>query len=85
MNSNYRLPVQIAYLILVIAATIFPLNKNLGELIALSAAILAAGQFWYLEAGGTLVLLYLPLVILMMFRPNLALRATFPRPTRAAV
>jgi len=83
IDASYRFPVQIAYLILVVITTLLPLNKNLGELIALSAALLAAGQFWYLEAGGTLVLLYLPLVILMMFRPNLAIKQAFPRPNQS--
>ena len=82
IDANYRLPVQVGYVILVIVTTLLPANKNLGELIALSAALLAAGQFWYLEAGGTLVLLYLPLVILMMFRPNLASKQSFPRLTK---
>lgn len=85
IDANYRLPVQIAYLILVIVTTILPPNKNLGELIALSAALLAAGQFWYLEAGGTLVILYMPLVILMMFRPNLAIKQAYPRSPKYAV
>ena len=31
------------------------------------AAVLIAAQFWYPDAGGTLVLLYLPLIVLMMF------------------
>ncbi|MDE2508844.1 MAG: hypothetical protein KGM43_16685, partial [Planctomycetota bacterium] len=44
-----------------------------------SAAILIASQFWYLEAGGTLVLLYLPLLVLIMFRPNLAAKRPTPR------
>ena len=35
-------------------------------------AVLVAVQFWYLYGGGTLVMLYLPLILLMMFRPNLA-------------
>ena len=71
-TPSYRLPVLIAYLALVVVTTFWPAEKNLGELIALSAALLVASQFWYLDAGGTLVLLYLPLVILMMFRPNLS-------------
>lgn len=79
IDSNYRLPVQIAYLILVVLAALLPFRKNLGELIALSATLLAASQFWYLEAGGTLVILYLPLVILMMFRPNLASKQAHQR------
>ena len=62
----------IAYFALVAMSSVFPVRKNLGELIALSAALLVAGQFWYLDEGGTLILLYLPLVLLMVFRPNLA-------------
>ena len=79
IDASYRLPILIAYLILVIVTTILPPNKNLGELIALSAALLAASQFWYLESGGTLVILYLPLVILMMFRPTLVSRTAIAR------
>ena len=60
------------------------MEKNLGELIALSAALLVASQFWYLAAGGTLIVLYLPLIILMMFRPNLATRRATSRPPWSA-
>lgn len=79
----YRYPVLITYLFLVGVTTIWPLEKNLGELIALSAAQLVASQFWYLDEGGTLVLLYLPLVLLMMFRPNLATKRPFLLAARA--
>lgn len=72
LDPVYRLPVLVGYLCLVIVVSIWPLRKDLGELIALSAAVLLASQFWYLEKGGTMVLLYLPLLLLMMFRPNLA-------------
>jgi hypothetical protein len=72
LDVSYRLPVIIAYIALVLLTMIWPTQKNLGELVALSAAQLVASQFWYLADGGTLVLLYLPLVLLMMFRPNLA-------------
>jgi hypothetical protein len=72
IDGSYRLPVLIAFLALVLVTTLWPTEKNLGELIALSAASLVASQFWYLEKGGTMVLLYLPLILLMMFRPNLA-------------
>jgi hypothetical protein len=84
IDPSYRIPVLIAYLTLVIAATLLPSEKNLGELIALSAAVLVASQFWYLDAGGTLIILYLPLVILMMFRPNLATKRTYPRVPRGS-
>jgi hypothetical protein len=84
IDASYRLPVLILYLALVAVTTIWPTEKNLGELIALSAALLVASQFWYLDEGGTLVLLYLPLVVLMMFRPNLALKRPLARPPKPA-
>jgi hypothetical protein len=78
IDASYRLPVWIGYLALVVVTTFWPAEKNLGELISTSAALLVASQFWYLAAGGTLVLLYLPLVILMVFRPNQGNRRPFP-------
>ena len=72
IDSSFRLPVLIAYLALVIFTMFWPADKNLAELIALSAALLVASQFWYLDKGGTLVMLYLPLAIAMMFRPTVA-------------
>ena len=80
VDPSYRWPVLIAYLALVLATTFWPSDKNLGELIALSAALLVGSQFWYLDEGGTLVLMYLPLVLLMVFRPNLAAKLA-PVPT----
>ena len=71
IDSSFRFPVLIAYLALVLFTMIWPADKNLAELIALSAALLVASQFWYLDKGGTLVMLYLPLAIAMMFRPTL--------------
>ena len=70
LDPSYRLPVLVLYLALVLTTAVWPSRKNLGELIALSAALLLASQFWYLDKGGTLVVLYLPLVLLMIFRPR---------------
>lgn len=81
VDPSYRLPVLIAYLALAVILAFWPSDKNLGELIALSAALLVGSQFWYLDEGGTLVLMYLPLILLMIFRPNLAAKkAPFPLP-----
>jgi hypothetical protein len=74
IDSSFRLPVLIAYLTMVILTVFWPAKKNFAELIALSAALLVASQFWYLDKGGTLVMLYIPLAITMMFRPTLAAR-----------
>ena len=63
---------------------IWPAGKNLAELISMSAAVLVASQFWYLDKGGTLVLLYLPLAILMMFRPTITRRKPIASPLQPA-
>ncbi len=84
IDPSYRLPVLIAYGAMTLATTVWPGGKNLGELVALSAALLVASQFWYLDEGGTLVVMYLPLVLLMVFRPNLAAKRP-PIPETAAI
>ena len=61
----------IAYVALVILTGFWPMPKNLGHVIALSAALLIGIQFWYADQGGVFVLWYLPLLLLLMFRPNL--------------
>jgi hypothetical protein len=82
IDSSFRLPVLIGYLALVGATAFWPAEKNLAELISLSAALLAASQFWYLDKGGTLVMLYLPLAIAIMFRPTLSARRLSARALR---
>jgi hypothetical protein len=47
------------------------LSRSAVVLIALSAALLIGIQFWHPDRGGVYVLWYLPLVLLMVFRPNL--------------
>jgi hypothetical protein len=84
IDTAFRLPVLIAYVALVIVLMLWPARKSLAELIALSAALLVASQFWYLDKGGTLVLLYLPLGILMMFRPTMAARRLAAPPLQPA-
>jgi hypothetical protein len=84
IDSSFRLPVLIAYLAMVIVVMLFPARKNLAELISMSAAVLVASQFWYLDKGGTLVLLYLPLAIIMMFRPTITERKPIASPLQPA-
>lgn len=84
IDSAFRLPVLIGYVALVIVTMLWPARKSVSELIALSAALLVASQFWYLDKGGTLVLLYLPLAILMMFRPTMAARRVAASPLQPA-
>ena len=48
------------------------LQQHLSHLIALSTAILVGIQFWHADQGGVYVLWYLPLILLMVFRPGLS-------------
>jgi len=83
IHGAYRLPVFVLHLALVILTGFWPSPKDLGHVIALSAAVLIGIQFWYADQGGVYVLWYLPLLILLIFRPNLADR--FPPPPSEAL
>ena len=62
----------IAYLAFVLTTALWPSPKNLAHVLALSAAVLIGIQFWYADQGGVYVLWYLPLFMLLVFRPNLS-------------
>jgi hypothetical protein len=68
----YRLPVFIAYLAFVVTTAFWPTPRNLAHVLALSATNLIGIQFWYADRGGVYVLWYLPLLVLLVFRPNLS-------------
>jgi hypothetical protein len=70
----YCMPVFIAYLAFVLATAFWPFPKNLAHLLALTAAVFIGIQFWYPDQGGVYVLWYLPLLLLLVFRPNLSER-----------
>jgi hypothetical protein len=74
----YCLPVFVAYIAFLVWTALWPLPKNLAQLLALSAALLIGIQFWYPDQGGVYVLWYLPLLLLLVFRPNLADRLPPP-------
>ena len=74
-NAVYRLPLAAMFLVLLVFLTIWPRKKSLENLISASTAIIVATQFWYPEQGGVYVLWYLPLFLLVVFRPRLPLYA----------
>lgn len=74
----YRLPVFVAFTAFVLTTTFWPAPKNLAHLIALSSAILIGIQFWYADQGGVYVLWYLPILLLMVFRPNCSEKTALP-------
>ncbi|MDB5309642.1 MAG: hypothetical protein JWO38_3844 [Gemmataceae bacterium] len=71
VHGAYRLPIFVLFVAFLAAITVWPSPKNLSHLVALSAAVLIGVQFWHADRGGVYVLWYLPLVLLMVFRPNL--------------
>ncbi len=67
----YRLPVFIAYIAFVIVTAFWPTPRHLGQVIAQSAAVVLGVQFWYADQGGVYATWYMPLILLMIFRPKL--------------
>lgn len=76
----YRIPVFLLFVSFVIGTMFWPAPKNLAHLIAMSAAVFIGLQFWCADHGGTYVLWYLPLLLLLVFRPNLQDRVAQPIP-----
>jgi hypothetical protein len=74
----YSLPVFIVYLAFVGTTAFWPLPKNLAHLLSLTTAVFIGIQFWYPDQGGVYVLWYLPLMLLVVFRPNLSERRPPP-------
>jgi hypothetical protein len=70
-NPAYRIPVFATFMVMLIALTIWPQRKNLEHLLAHSTAVVVATQFWYPHQGGIYVLWYLPLMLVVTFRPRL--------------
>lgn len=67
----YRLPVFIAYMAFIVLTMFWPKPRNLAQVIAQSAAVAIGVQFWYADQGGVYLAWYAPLLLLMIFRPNL--------------
>jgi hypothetical protein len=72
VHGAYRLPIFVLYVAFLVGTSVWPSPKNLSHLVALSAAVLIGVQFWHADRGGVYVLWYLPLVLVMVFRPNLS-------------
>lgn len=67
----YRLPMQVAFLVLCGSMALWPVEKNLGSLLSCSAVVMLATQFWQPLGGGSYVSWFLPLIVMTVFRPNL--------------
>ena len=70
-DAVFRLPVLIAFVVMISTMTIWPAHKNLGTLMSCTAAVLLGSQFWKAHSGGLFMAWYLPMLLLVIFRPNL--------------
>ncbi len=70
-NQWYRLPLLVAHVILSVSFIFWPVEKNIGTLISYTAALMVAVQFWLGFDGALTMAWYLPLALLVFFRPNL--------------
>lgn len=66
----YRIPVFAGFLIMLVMLCLRS-KQTLETLVADSAAIVVGTQFWYTSRGGVYILWYLPLLLLVVFRPRL--------------
>lgn len=66
-----RITLAAIFFVMLVAMTVIPRKRNLENLLANSTALIVAAQLWYPEDVGTYVLWYLPLALLVVFRPRL--------------
>ena len=71
-SSWWRLPILVTFVALCFSFIGWPTEKNLGTLISYTAAIMVAVQFWHALDGGLHMAWYLPLLLLVIFRPNMS-------------
>ena len=70
-DAVFRLPVLAAFIAMMATLAIWPSPKNLGTLMSCSAAVLLGSQFWKAHDGGLFMAWFLPMLLLVVFRPNL--------------
>jgi hypothetical protein len=70
-DSWFRLPFLVVFIVLCVSYAFWPVQKDLATLISCTAASMVAVQFWHGQGGGLYLAWYVPLVLLVSFRPNL--------------
>lgn len=70
--SPYRWPVMAMYFIMVVLMTFWPRKRNVEVLLAQSSAAIIGTQLWYTQSGGVYLLWYVPMLLMVIFRPRLA-------------
>ena len=70
-NQWWRLPLLVAFVLFCVSFVAWPAEKNIGTLVSYSAAVMVAVQFWHGFGGGLYMGWYVPMLLLVVFRPNL--------------
>lgn len=70
-DPAYRITVFVGFFVVLVVLTIWPRQKSLEHLMAHSTAIVVGIQLWYPDQGGQYLLWYLPLLLMVVFRPRL--------------
>jgi hypothetical protein len=70
-DGVFRLPVLAAFIAMMATLAIWPSPKNLGTLMSCTATVLLGTQFWKAHNGGLFMAWWLPVLLLVVFRPNL--------------
>ena len=78
--NSFRIPLTLLLALTVALTAFWPRRKTLADLIALSSLLIVLSQFCYGDRGGAYTHWYLPLLMLMIFRPNLRDAMPKPRP-----
>jgi hypothetical protein len=71
IDGVYRMPVFVTFLVMIGWLCRWPKAKTVEPLLARSAAVIVGMQFWYPQDGGVYLLWYVPLLLVVMFRPTL--------------
>lgn len=66
-----RIPMAALFFVMLTAMTVLPRPRNLEGLLANSTVLVVAAQLWYPDDIGMYVMWYLPLLLLVVFRPRL--------------
>ena len=70
-QSIVRILMAAVFFVMLTAMTVLPRPRNLENLLGNSTSLIVAAQLWYPQDIGHYVLWYLPLLLLVIFRPRL--------------
>ena len=71
LHPAYRIPVFTLFILLTINSAVTCYHCSFDKLISQICLIIVGIQFWYPQNGGFYVLWYLPLLLMLVFRPRL--------------